>query len=112
MSKLALGKLQRVLRTLALDKLPDLVADGCHHVEQILVRLPNVTAEEFDDAEDLTAQQDREGKGPVQAFVCGDVGTRKIPIMGNIRDVRRRTARPDSARQPPAWREGARPSDC
>jgi len=36
----------------------------------------------------------------VQAFACGDVRAGKIRVTGNIRNVRRRTARPDSARSP------------
>jgi catechol 2,3-dioxygenase-like lactoylglutathione lyase family enzyme len=42
---------------------------------------------------------------------CGDGRAGKIRVPDNIRNVRRRAARPDSARQPAAWREGARPSD-
>src|SRR5438105_3336847 len=44
---------------LALDELPHLAADGGHHREQRCIGLPDLAAEEFDHAEQLTPEPNR-----------------------------------------------------
>ena len=50
------------------DELTDLAADGLYGFQQILIRLANRCAENFDDAENFVAHFDRESQGAVQAL--------------------------------------------
>src|SRR5262249_50759897 len=56
------------LGALALDELTDLAADGRQHIEQLLIRLPDLAAEELDHAKEFPPEQDRKANGRVQSF--------------------------------------------
>src|ERR1700733_14471253 len=90
-------ELQLINRRDALRKLPYLAAEGCHHVEQVLVGPPDIPTEEAHDAEHLAAEQDRKGKGRVQPFTCGGISVRHLRVLGDIWSVYGRTACPYSA---------------
>ena len=49
-------------------ELPDLAANGTHHAEDIFVRFLDVTAEEFNNAEDFVIEPQGYGKGGMKAF--------------------------------------------
>src|SRR2546421_4942864 len=99
MSQLRLCIAQRLLGLLPLDELPDLAADGDHHLEQVSVGRPYLVAEELHDAQDFAAEQDGEGERGVQYFARGDGRAREISIMDDIGNVCGLTAGPDSPRQ-------------
>ena len=107
--QLRLGLAQGLLGPLAFDELTDLAADAGHHVEQVLVGLADLTADEIDDAEDLAAEQDWKGEGRVQPFTRGDARAEEGWVMHDIRNAHGRTARPDPAWQPTPRPERARP---
>ena len=67
-----LARPERFFGPLALDELADLAADGRHHVEQVLVGLPYLVAEELHDPQDVSAEQDGKAEGRVQPFARGD----------------------------------------
>ena len=53
---------RRLLHPTPFHELPDLAADGLGHLEELVVGLLDLAAEEFDDAEHLAAEPDREGE--------------------------------------------------
>src|SRR5262245_66196617 len=67
-----------LLPPLALDELAYLAADGRHHIEQLLVGLPDLMAEKVHDPNDFAAEQDGKCEGRVQPFARGDRRARKI----------------------------------
>src|SRR5262249_8880667 len=77
-----------------------LAADGRHHIEQLLVGLPDLMAEKFHDPNDFAAEQDGKCEGRVQPFARGDRRAWKIRILDDIGNVGRLTAGPDPACQP------------
>ena len=107
--QLCLRLAQGFLGALAFNELTELAADAGHHVEQVLVGLADLTADEIDDAEDLAAKQDRKGEGRVQPFTRGDARAEEGWVMHDIRNARGCMARPDLAWQPTPRPERARP---
>src|SRR6476620_11442154 len=91
---------QRIFGALALDELTYLAAYGSHHVEQILIGLPDLVAEELHDPQNFAAEQDGKTEGRMQHFARGDGRAGKIGITDDIGNVHGLTAAPDSARQP------------
>src|SRR6185503_239645 len=73
-------RLELVLRALALDELADLAADRGEQLEQVLVRLADLAAEELEHAEHDPAELDREAEGAVQPFARGDRGAREVRV--------------------------------
>ena len=96
--QLCLGLAQGFLGALAFDELTDLAANAGHHVEQVLVGLADLTADDIDDAEDLAAEQDRKGEGRVQPFTRGDAreGSWVMHDIRNARGARLAQTRPGS----------------
>src|SRR5262249_36328213 len=99
---------ERFFRSLALDELADLAADGRHHGEQVLVGLPSLVAEELHDSQDVAAEQDGKAESRVQPFARGDGCAWEIRVMDDIGNVGRRTAGPDAAWQPAPGKKCAR----
>ena len=64
--------MQRIFGSLALDELTYLAAYGSHHVEQILIGLPDLVAEELHDPQNFAAEQDGKTEGRVQHFARGE----------------------------------------
>src|SRR5262249_8529006 len=110
-ARLALAFAESLLRPLALDELTDLAAQGRHRVEQALVGLADLTAEEVDDAEDLAGEEDRKGEGRVQPFARGDARPHEGGVPEDIGNACRRAARPHRSRQPAAPWKRARASE-
>src|SRR5206468_10220732 len=105
--QLRLCMVQRIFGSFALDKLPYLAAYGSHHVEQVLIGLPYLVAEELHDPQNFAAEQDGKTEGRVQHFARGDGRARKISITDDIGNVYGLTAEPDSARKPdPGYKSG------
>src|SRR5687768_11091848 len=98
-SEFLLTPSQSLFRPLTLDKLPDLAADGRHQLEQIFVRLPDLVAEELDDAQDLIAQQDGEAERAVEPFRGGEGRTREVVVLDHVGNPGRLAAGPDAAGQ-------------
>jgi hypothetical protein len=65
---------------LVLDEQADLSADGAQHVEQGLVGLADLAAEELHHAEHFASHQDREPEGGMQAFPRGDSCPREVRV--------------------------------
>ena len=85
--ELHLCMVQRIFGALALDELTYLAAYGSHHVEQILIGLPDLVAEELHDPQNFAAEQDGKTEGRVQHFARGDGRARKISITDDIGNV-------------------------
>src|SRR3954469_13624150 len=64
-SQIVLTSHQSFLGALAFDELTDLAADGGHHVEQLLIGLPDLAAEKLDHAQEFAPEQDRKADGRV-----------------------------------------------
>src|SRR5262249_54784683 len=94
-----LGAVQLFLCTFALDKLTDLTAQSCHHVEQFLIRLAYLVTEELHHGQDLCAEQDRKSECRMQDFAKDDGCPRKVGITSDVRDIYRLTTKPNAARQ-------------
>ena len=60
---LAIAK--RHFGSFALDELTDLATDGSQHIEQLLIGLPDLTAEKLDHAQGFPADEDGKGQGRV-----------------------------------------------
>src|SRR5207237_6658740 len=85
--QLRLGLAQGCLGALALDELANLVADGCHRMEQVLVRLPDLLAEELHDPQDVAAEQDGKAESRVQSFACSDERAGEVRVVDDMWNV-------------------------
>src|ERR1044072_4419106 len=94
----------------ALYKLTDLTAQSCHHVEQFLIRLPDLVTEQLHHGQDLCAEQDRKSECRIQDFAKNDGCARKVGITGHVRDVYRLTTKPNAARQSDSGQEAGAPT--
>src|SRR5262249_2982349 len=74
-----------------------------HHFEDTFVRCAYFSAEEFDDAQDVTVQHDGKAKGAVYSSVGGVLGTWEVSVFGYIDDPRRLGSYPHSTRQTDPW---------
>ena len=90
---------QRLFRAPALDELADLAPLGGQHLQEVFVRLPDFTAEEFHDAQDLTVQHDRKAEGGVQPLPVRRQGAGAIGVLHHVGDPGRPTTGPNPSRQ-------------
>ncbi len=93
-------RLELVLRAIALDELADLAADRGEQLEQVLVGLAYLAAEELEHSEHDAAELDRESERPVQAFARGDGGAREVRVADDVLDPGGLAAAPHAPRQP------------
>src|SRR5262249_19585451 len=94
---------------LALDELAELTADDGHHVEEILIGLPDLAAEELEDAQDVATEDDRHTEARVQPLTSRDRGPGELVIGNDIGNVDRLTLDPAATRQPDAGAKRALP---
>src|SRR5262249_4300086 len=94
------------LGALALEELPDLTADRGQHLEQILVRLADLAAEELHHAQHLVAEQDGKAERAVEADLLRDTRPREVGGGGHVRDPCGLPAEPDASRETDARAEG------
>src|SRR5205807_4943331 len=71
---------QLALRLRAVDKLPELRADGVHHVEQIGIGLPDLRGEELHHAEHVAPAADGNREPAVQPVFAGNPRSRATEI--------------------------------
>jgi hypothetical protein len=70
-SRFGIELAQRSFGALAFDELPDLPADAREHFENIGMRLANLPAKKFNHSEDVFAEPNGKGEGPVQSGAGG-----------------------------------------
>ena len=93
------------LGALPLHELPDLAAHGREQVEQALVGLAHVAAEELEHAEHVAAEHDREAEGAVQPLARRHGRAREVGVARDVLDPGRPAAFPDPSRQSDPARE-------
>src|ERR1041385_9206717 len=86
-------------RPFAFDELTQLAPKRGPHLQEILIRLPNLAAEAFHDAKNVVAQLDRKAKRGVQSLLHCRGRPRKIAVLGHVRNPRRLAVAPDASRQ-------------
>src|SRR6185369_15177840 len=86
---------QRLLGFLADHELADLATNVRHHVEQVLVRLLDLPAEEFDHTENLTIDSDGETEGRMQPVSGSNVSSREVCLLNHVGNPRRFADGPD-----------------
>src|SRR5258708_22919077 len=99
---------QRVFRSRALDELPDLVADGGHHLQELGIGVADLAAEKFEHAHYVAPECDREGEGGVEPCVRGRLRPMELRIERHIGDAYWCAARPCSPGKPHAEAGGPR----
>ena len=102
MRELQLDLSDSVFGPLPLDELSDLTPDRYHHVEEILVGLSDLAAEEVDDAQYFAAEQNGKGERRMQSFTRRDrrAGKRRTLLCTEVGKVEWLPAPPDCTRQP------------
>src|ERR1700692_3112018 len=93
---------QRVFRSRALDELPDLAADGVHHLQNLGIGIADVAAEEFNHAHYGALERDREGEGRAEALLRGRFCPPELRIERHVGNPCRCAARPYSLGEPHA----------
>src|SRR6476659_9656689 len=90
-----------VFGPLPLDELSDLTPDRNHHVEEILVGLSDLAAEEVDDAQYFAAEQNGKGERRMQSFTRRDrrAGKRRTLLRTEVGKVDWLPAPPNCTRQ-------------
>ena len=88
------------------DELPDLAAELAHRREQPLVRLAQLLREELHHPHDAPRAVQREAEGRVQAAPPGDVGPRKVRVLGSVNHPFGLTGEEHLAGQPDAFISG------
>src|SRR5207247_3329828 len=74
------------LGALALDELADLAADGGEHLQQVLVRLADLTAEKLDYPQHLAPQADRKAEGSMKSAQRRAWRPREILVLEHVRN--------------------------
>jgi hypothetical protein len=88
---------QLALGAFPLDELPDLAAHGREQVEQALVGLADVAAEELQHPEHAAAEHDREAEGAVQPLARRHSRAREVGSCDVLDPRRAAAARPARA---------------
>src|SRR5262249_56425495 len=83
-------------------ELPDLTADGRHHLQQVIIRLPDLVAKEPQDTQRLPSQPDGATKSAVQSLRGGNGRTRGLGILRDIGHPGGPAAAPDAPPPAPA----------
>src|SRR5688572_23651698 len=99
LSQLRLCFPQYPFRSSSLAELTDLETDVFHHLQPLVIGLPHLAAEEFDDTLDLTPYENRKSKRPVEPDLPSRRATKKIGIRRHIRHPCRLSARPNPSGQ-------------
>ena len=89
----------------ALDRLPDLVAERGHHLEQLRVQLARLARVELDDAEHAPRAAEREAERGVQAGPLRGRRAREVGVALDVGYPRRLARGPHAAGQTLAGRE-------
>ena len=99
LAQLGFGFPKHPFRSSPLTELADLEADVFHHSQQLVIGLPDLPAEEFDDTLDLTPDEYRKPERPVEtSLLCLDP-TRKIRIQRHVCHPGRLAAGPNTPGQ-------------
>src|SRR5215813_707870 len=104
--------MERVFGSLALDELADLASDCRHHLEQISIRLPDLTAEKLDDTQDFPAKQNWKPKSCMQSFGHGNRRPFNISFLDKIGNVSGLRVEPNFTRQAYSGKEGPVAGGC
>ena len=99
LAQLGFGFPKHPFRSSPLTELADLETDVFHHSQQLVIGLPDLPAEEFDDTLDLTSDEHGKSKCPVEPSLLSLHLTRKVGIQRDVRHPGRLAAGPNTPRQ-------------
>jgi len=97
--------IELLFRAAALDELPDLAADRLQHLQQLVIRIADLAAEEFHDAEPGRSKEDGKAERGVQPFSGRDGAAREVAVVRHVCDERGAAGGPDPAGQSDARRK-------
>src|SRR4029450_6629403 len=89
-----------------------MITDISHHFQEIVVRLLNLTAKTFHDADDFISEFDRKANAGVQSLLGCHRRSRKSAVTGDVSNPLWFAAAPNSSRQTHTARKLALAGEC